>query len=104
MQISLSYQQKNVLESRHKMSRDKREWDTIKAILLSAEGWSEALISQALRKYKTRITRYLNDYVASQKITSDNGGSEGYLSDAQTELVIEHLTEITYFKMKDVRE
>ncbi|MCP4992005.1 MAG: IS630 family transposase [Colwellia sp.] len=104
MQISLSYQQKNILESRHKMSRDKRECDRIKAVLLSAEGWSEELISQALRKHKTSITRHLNDYVTSQKITSDNGGSDGYLSEAQTALVIEHLTEITYFQMKDMCE
>jgi hypothetical protein len=72
------------------MSREKCECDRIKAISLSAESCSEALIPQALRKHKTSITRYSNDYVASQKITSDNGGSEGYLSNAQTELVIEH--------------
>lgn len=45
MQISLSHQEKSRLESRHKKSRDKRECDRIKAILLSDEGWSPFLIS-----------------------------------------------------------
>ena len=47
MQISLAYRQKKILESRHKMCRDKNECVRIKAILLSDEGWSEEMISQA---------------------------------------------------------
>ena len=48
MQISLTYQEKLALESRHKKCSDKRECDRIKAILLSDEGWSTMMISQAL--------------------------------------------------------
>ena len=38
MQVSLTYQEKSALESRHKKCSDKRECDRIKAILLSDEG------------------------------------------------------------------
>ena len=62
------------------------------------------MISQALRKHQTSIIRHLNDYAFHQKTTSTNGGSDSYLNDAQTELVIEHLSEITYFHMHDIRE
>ncbi len=67
MQISLSHQEKSRLGSRHKKSRDKRECDRIKAILLSDEGCSPFLISQALRKHQTNIIRHLNDYEENVK-------------------------------------
>ncbi len=74
MQISLTYQKKLALESRHKKCSDKRECDRIKAILLSDEGWPSTMIFQALRKHQTSIIRHLNDYVSHQKTTSENGG------------------------------
>ncbi|MCK5818536.1 MAG: hypothetical protein KAH18_04635 [Psychromonas sp.] len=46
MQISLAYRQKKILESRHKMCRDKNKCDRLKAIMLSDEGYSEGMISQ----------------------------------------------------------
>lgn len=104
MHISLTYQEKSALESRHKKSSDKRECDRIKAILLSDEGWSSIMISQALRKHQTSIIRHLNDYAEHQKTTSNNGGSDSYLDSIQTKLVIKHLSDITYFHMHDIRE
>ena len=104
MQISLTYQEKSALESRHKKCSDKRECDRIKAILLADEGWSTTMISQALRKHQTSIIRHLNDYASHQKTTSENGGSDSYLNEVQTELVIEHLSDTTYFHMHDIRE
>lgn len=104
MQISLTHQEKSALELRHKKCRDKRECDRIKAILLSDEGWSSTMISQALRKHQTSIIRHLNDYANHQKTNSNNGGSDSYLNEIQTELVINHLSEITYFHMHEIRE
>ena len=104
MQISLTYQEKTALESRHKKCSDKRECDRIKAILLSDEGWSPAMISQALRKHQTSIIRHLNDYTNHQKTTSDNGGSDSFLNGAQTKAVIQHLSDVTYFHMDKIRE
>lgn len=104
MQISLSYQEKSALESRHKKCSDKRECDRIKAILLSDEGWSSARISQALRKHQTSIIRHLNDYAAHQKTHSNNGGSSRFLNEAETKLAIQHLSDTTYFHMHEIRE
>ena len=104
MQISLTYQEKLALESRHKKCSDKRECDRIKAILLSDEGWSSTMISQALRKHQTSIIRHLNEYESHQKTTSNNGGSDSSLDRTQTELVITHLSDTTYFHMHEIRE
>ena len=104
MQISLTYQEKLALESRHKKCSDKRECDRIKAILLSDGGWSSEMISQSLRKHQTSIIRHLHEYSKHQKTTSNNGGSDSYLDNIQTELVIKHLSDITYFHMHDIRE
>jgi transposase len=104
MQISLTFQEKLALESRHKKCSDKRECDRIKAILLSDEGWSSIMIAQALRKHQTSIIRHLNDYISHQKTASENGGSDSHLNEEQTELVIVHLSEVTYFQMRDIRE
>lgn len=104
MKISLTHQEKLTLESRHRKCSDKRECDRIKAILLSAEGWSTTMISQALRKHQTSIIRHLNDYVSNEKLTSENGGSDSYLSEVQTEVAIAHLSDITYFHMHDIRD
>jgi len=48
MKVSLAKLEKIRLKSQHKISRDKRECSRLKAILLSAEGLSEEIISQAL--------------------------------------------------------
>lgn len=96
LKISLTPQQKLSLESRHKKSRDKRECDRIKAVLLCDEGWSVGMIAQALRIHETSIIRHLNDFLDSEKLTSHSGGSTGYLDEAQTSQLIEHLCDVTY--------
>ena len=103
MKISLTHQEKSVLERRHQKCSDKRECDRIKAVLLSAEGWTVVMISQALRKHQTSIARHLNDYTISKKITSENGGSDSYLNEAQTTTAIAHLSDVTYFNMSDIK-
>ena len=49
--------------------------DRIKAILLASEGWSQAMISQALRIHESTVARHLSDYVFSEKLQPENGGS-----------------------------
>jgi len=94
--IHLTKKEKSELESRHKKSRDKRECDRIKAVLLSDEGWSSTMIAQALRKHETSIVRHLNDFVRDKKLAPKSGGSDGYLNEVQTQYLIQHLCEITY--------
>jgi len=94
--ISLTAGQKTALESRHKNTRDVRECDRIKAILLASEGWSTSSIAQALRKNEYTISRHLNDYLKKEKLKPENGGSESYLSGEQSQQLIEHISEHTY--------
>ncbi len=48
MEISLSISEKAALEAQHRKTRDSRESDRIKAVLLRSEGWTIVMLSQAL--------------------------------------------------------
>jgi len=54
------------------------------------------MIAQALRIDESTITCHLKDFVNNQKLNPENGGSQSYLNTAQTEQLIEDLTDITY--------
>ncbi len=97
MKIILTPLQKQQLEEMHDSTRDGRVRDRIKAVLLVSEGWSQAMISQALRIHESTVARHLSDYVLSEKLKPENGGSQSRLSAGQTMQLIEHLAEKTYF-------
>lgn len=92
----LTAEQKCNLEALHDQTRDGRVRDRIKAVLLRSEGWSTAMIAQALRLHETSIIRHIKDYYANDKLKPENGGSTGYLSTIQTGQVIAHLMVNTY--------
>ena len=94
--IHLTATAKLALESRHRKCCDKRECDRIKAVLLCSKGWSTAMIAEALLLHETSIVRHIDDYVDKQKLCPKSGGSQSYLNQEQTELLISHLTELTY--------
>ena len=100
--ISLSEAEQHTLERRHKVCRDKRECDRIKAVLLCNEGWTEKRIAQALRKHEDSIKRYLTEFTQHQKLTETRHGSEGYLNQEQTQQLIEHLCENTYLHQHEI--
>ncbi|MFT6194522.1 MAG: hypothetical protein ACJASU_001423 [Cognaticolwellia sp.] len=54
------------------------------------------MIAQTLRLYETSVVRYTENYLTSEKLTINSGGSDSYLTDKQTEELIEHLCDITY--------
>jgi transposase len=97
MKVTLSPQKKQKLELMHDSARDSRVCDRIKAVLLASEGWSNAMISQALRIHETTVARHINDYLQSEKLKPENGGSQSRMSAIQTMQLIEHLAENTYF-------
>jgi transposase len=80
----------------HDSTRDGRVRDRIKALLLTTEGWCQIRIAQALRIHESTVARHLSDYVLSEKLKPENGGSQSNLSATQTMHLIEHLTEKTY--------
>lgn len=76
MKITLTAAQKIELEKQHKIERDKRVADRIKAVLLHSEGWTQRQIAQALRINEPTIAEHLNDYVyAEGKLKPENGRS-----------------------------
>lgn len=96
MKVTLTKQQKLELDRQHGTTRDGRVRDRIKAVLLASEGWSAAMISQALRINETTVRRHLEDYATAEKLKPENGGSSSHLSAPQALALIEHLTEHTY--------
>jgi transposase len=94
--INLTSEQIFNLKTRHKNSRDGKERDRIKAILLRAKGWSLPMIAEALLIHETSITRYISDYQSKDKLTLESGGSKSHLNEEQTCLLVTHLSEITY--------
>ncbi len=98
--IKLSIELKSALELRHSKVNDGNEGnerDRIKAVLLRSEGWKMSMIAQALRIHESTRTRHINDFLIPQKLTSYNGGSDSFLNTEQTNLLISHLIEKTYF-------
>lgn len=97
MNIQLTPELKIALELRHSKVRDGYERDRIKAVLLHAKGWTIVMIAQALLVHESTISRHIKDFIAEHKLISENGGSFSHLDDEQTEQLIEHLSDVTYF-------
>ncbi len=68
MIITLTPQQKLQLEQMHDIERDSRVCDRIKAVLLASEGWTQTMISQALRIHESTVARHLSVLVFAAKI------------------------------------
>jgi len=80
----------------HHATRGKWICDRIKAIIHHSNGWSTHQITQALLIHETTVTRHINEYLATGKLKAENGGSVGYLSVAQINALILHLSNNTY--------
>lgn len=99
--IFLTTQDKVSLELRHKKSKDPKERDRIKAILLYSENWTIAMIAQALRINQSSVSRHLEDYI-NGKLTISSGGSDSALNEDQTNKLISHLELNTYQSTKEI--
>jgi transposase len=102
MELKLSREEQESLESKHRRERDGRVRDRIKAVLLCAEGWSQIQIAQALRIHVETVRGHLADYIASQKLKPENGGSASNLNEEQTKELIKHLETNTYIKVSSI--
>jgi transposase len=102
MQIDLTSEQKAALEKQHKTERDKRVADRIKAVLLTAEGWTQVHIAQALRIRPETVHNHLIDYIKEEKLKPTNGGSSPKLSESHTAELISHLETKTYLKVSEI--
>jgi transposase len=102
MSSQLSTAQKDALETRHRVERDGRVRDRIKAVLLKSEGWTNKAIGQALRIHPETVAQHLHDWTEEEKLKPENGGSEGKLNGQQTRALEQHLQDKTYLKVSDI--
>ena len=58
----LSHSEITKLKARHRVIRDAKECDRIKAVLLYDKGWSTLRIAQALLLDDSTISRHLREY------------------------------------------
>jgi transposase len=90
------------LRRRHRIERDGRIRDRIKAILLSNEGWTYQTIAAALMIDPQSVSRFVDEYKASQKLKPENGGSSPKLTTDQAKTLIAHLEEKLYTCIRDI--
>jgi transposase len=98
----LTTEERSELKQRHRKEKDRRTGDRIKAVLLSDKGWNFRQISEALFLDEATISKHVEEYQASKKLTIAAGGSESKLSSSQTQELAEHLDAKTYLKVSEI--
>lgn len=98
----LSDDEKAGLKAQHKLERDGRIRDRIKAVLLFDKGWSIASIAEALLLSEDAIRTHVTEYKESKKLKPENGGSLQKLSSAHSNQLVKHLQSHTYLYVKDI--
>jgi transposase len=98
----LTNQQKAELRARHKLERDRRICDRIKAVLLYDKGWSFEQIAEALLLSEGAIRNHIEEYQSDGKLIPSGGGSKEKLTERQSELLETHLSDVTYLYVKDI--
>ena len=96
MKNFLTPQEQNGLKSRHRLEKNRRDADRIKAVLLSDKGWTFREISHALLLDEETISRHVNAYVEKKKLKLESGGSKSKLNKEKTAELTSHLEANTY--------
>lgn len=102
MERKLTAKERQTLIERHRKERDKRTCDRIKAVLAYDDGYSYSEIARILLLDDETIRRHIYYYFKENKLDTNNGGSQSKLTDAETQELVEHLTEVTYLHVKDI--
>ncbi len=76
MILNLSASDKAELKARHRLERDGRIRDRIKAVLAYAEGYSYSHIAEMLLLDNETIRCHVDNYFSEKKLSTANGGSE----------------------------
>lgn len=102
MERFLTPQGRDELKAQHRLERDRRICDRIKAMLLSDKGWSYQEIAEALLLSEDAVKQHIEEYLESQKLKPQNGGSSSKLNEEQSRDLIDHLQKHTYLFTKDI--
>lgn len=103
MKNFLNTEQKKELLNQHKKEKDKKVCDRIKAIILSDEGWTYRLISEALLIDEETVSRHVQDYNENEKLKGEAGGSKSNLTAKQSSELIKHVEESMYLDSRKIR-
>jgi transposase len=102
MERQLTSAERNTLIASHKKERDRRVCDRIKATLLYDKGYTYSKIAEILLLDDETVRRHIHDYFSAHKLSPENGGSQGYLNEAQIVELKKHLEINTYLYVKDI--
>lgn len=98
----LTDQQRAELRAQHKLERDRRICDRIKAVLLFDKGWSNEQIAEALLLSEGTIKNHITEYQVENKLIPQGGGSTEQLTQSQSKELEVHLQEHIYRYVKDI--
>lgn len=98
----LTSQERSLLLKEHRVERDGRKRDRMKAVLLYDQGWSYRAIAQALFLDEETISKHVSEYQEEKKLSIQTGGRSSKLNAAQTAELIAHLECSTYMKATDI--
>jgi transposase len=102
MEKLLTSKERGQLIVRHRKERDGRVRDRIKAVLAYDDGYSYSEIAKILLLDDETIRRHIDDYQREKKLNTENGGSDGKLTNTESHELIAHLREVTYLYVKDI--
>jgi transposase len=100
--LLLTDAERDQLLAQHRLERDGRIRDRIKAVLLRDKGWSYQQIASALFLSDDAIRNHIQDYLEARKLKPENGGSDSRLSSQQAEQLEKHLETNTYLHVKSI--
>jgi len=98
----LTEEQREKLRIRHRIERDRRVCDRIKAVLMYDDGYSYVEIAKVLLLTHEAIRKHVADYQNAGKVSTDNGGSTSKLSDGEQAELVTHLESNNYVYAKDI--
>lgn len=90
------------LKAQHRIERDRRICDRIKAVLLWDKGWTYRQIADALLLSEDAIRNHIKEFQAHQNLKPKGGGSAEKLSAEQSIELELHLREHTYLNVKSI--
>jgi transposase len=99
----LTEEEKSLLESDLRRTKDAAEWKRLFIILSYNDGQSINELVFLTRLSKWTIEQYLKEYSSQNKTKNDpRGGSSSKLSETETNELEQHLSKTTYLKVKNI--
>lgn len=88
MRDFLAIEVREDLRKRHRVERDRRVVNRIKAVLLADKGWSFRQIAEALLLDEDTISHHVKEYQQDLKLKPENGGSLSKLDACQMQELV----------------